>query len=107
MKKDLMTRFHIPADAILIDPHARHTTTNIRNAARLIYRYGMPFDKKALVTTDLSHSATIDVASFAERNTRELGYVPYKLAGRPTPFDVEIYPAIESLHMDPQDPLDP
>ena len=107
MKKDLMTRFHIPADAILIDPHARHTTTNIRNAARLIYRYGMPFDKKALVTTDLSHSATIDVPSFAERNTRELGYVPYKLAGRPTPFDVEIYPAVESLHMDPQDPLDP
>jgi hypothetical protein len=34
MKRDLMTRFSIPEDAILVDPHARHTTTNMRNAAR-------------------------------------------------------------------------
>jgi hypothetical protein len=52
MKRDLVARFGIPADAILIDPHARHTTTNIRNAARLIYRYGIPFDKRALISTD-------------------------------------------------------
>jgi uncharacterized SAM-binding protein YcdF (DUF218 family) len=52
MKHDLMTRFGIPADSIIVDPHARHTTTNMRNAARLMYRYGIPFDKTALVTTD-------------------------------------------------------
>ena len=26
MKHDLMTRFGIPANAIIVDPHARHTT---------------------------------------------------------------------------------
>jgi hypothetical protein len=46
-----MSRFGIPANAIIVDPHARHTTTKMRNAARLIYRYGMPFSAKALVTT--------------------------------------------------------
>ncbi len=46
MKRDLMTRFGIPASAIIVDPHARHTTTNMRNAARLMYRYGFPFEKR-------------------------------------------------------------
>jgi uncharacterized SAM-binding protein YcdF (DUF218 family) len=41
MKHDLIARLGIPAAAILVDPHARHTTTNMRNAARLLYRYGM------------------------------------------------------------------
>jgi hypothetical protein len=45
MKRDLMTRFGIPEDAIIVDPHARHTTTNMRNAARLMYRYGVPSTK--------------------------------------------------------------
>ncbi|HYA16921.1 MAG TPA: YdcF family protein, partial [Bryobacteraceae bacterium] len=60
MKKSLIADFGIPADAILIDPHARHTTTNIRNAVREIYRYGMPFGKKALITTDPAQSASIE-----------------------------------------------
>jgi hypothetical protein len=33
MKHDLMARFGIPADSIIVDAHARHTTTNMRNAA--------------------------------------------------------------------------
>ena len=107
MKKDLMSRFGIPAEAILIDPHARHTTTNIRNAARLIYRYGMPFDKKALVTSDPEHIDSIESPKFAERCIKELGYVPHKLIGRASPFDVEILPLVDSLQADPLDPLDP
>ncbi|MBZ5625060.1 MAG: YdcF family protein [Acidobacteriia bacterium] len=107
MKRDLITRFGIPAEAILIDPHARRTTTNLRNAARLMYRYGMPFDKKALVTTDLSQSQSIESAAFEKRCLDELGYVPYKLLGRTSPFDLEFLPTLDSLHADPQDPLDP
>lgn len=42
MKKALIAEYAIPAHAILIEPHARHTTTNLRNAARLLYRYGFP-----------------------------------------------------------------
>ena len=36
MKRDLMSRFSIPEEAIIVDPHARHTTTNMRNAARFL-----------------------------------------------------------------------
>ena len=39
MKKVLLAEYHVPEAAVLVDPHARHTTTNMRNAAREIYRY--------------------------------------------------------------------
>jgi DUF218 domain len=107
MKRDLVTRFGIPADAILIDPHARHTTTNMRNAARLMYRYSMPFDKKALVTTDPPQSQNIESAAFEKRCMDELGYVPQQILGRISPFDLEFRPMLDSLQADPQDPLDP
>ena len=107
MKHDLMARFGIPAGAILVDPHARHTTTNMRHAARLMYRYGMPFEKKALVTTDLSQSASIEDVRFAARCTNELGYVPFKLLGRTSPFDLEFLPLLDALQANPQEPLDP
>ncbi len=107
MKRDLMTRFGIPASAIIADPHARHTTTNMRNAARLMYRYGLPFDKKALVSTDASQSAYIENKSFDQRCLDELGYVPYRLLGRTSAFDLEFVPVLESLQADPLDPLDP
>jgi hypothetical protein len=107
MKHDLIARFGIPESAILVDPHARHTTTNLRNAARLIYRYGMPFDKPVLVTTDLSQSKYIEGAGFQSRCEEELGYPPFKLLRRISGFDLEILPLIESLQIDPQDPLDP
>ena len=47
MKKALIADFSIPQEAILVDPHARHTTTNMRNAARLLYRYAIPFESVA------------------------------------------------------------
>jgi hypothetical protein len=107
MKKSLMKDFGVREDAILIDPHARHTTTNIRNAAREIYRYGMPFQKKALITTDPGQSASIENPAFAKRNLNELGYEPLKALRRISPFDLEFLPVIDSLQMDPTDPLDP
>jgi hypothetical protein len=107
MKRDLMSRFGIPPEAILVDPHARHTTTNLRNAARLLYRYAFPFDKKALVTTDQQQSEYIENPNFEKRCLEELGYVPYRLERRTSAFDLEFVPRIESLHADPTDPLDP
>jgi hypothetical protein len=107
MKRDLMTRFGIPSEAIIVDPHARHTTTNMRNAARLIYRYAIPFDKDALVTTDPQQSEYIQNPMFERRCLNELGYVPYRLKRRTSPFDLEFIPRIESLQADPMDPLDP
>jgi hypothetical protein len=107
MKRDLMTRFGIPAEAILVDPHARHTTTNMRNAARIMYRYGIPFDRKALVTSDPGQSEYIENETFAKRCMEELGYMPYRLLGRSSAFDLEFLPMRDSLQSDPRDPLDP
>ena len=107
MKRDLIARFGIPGDAIIVDPHARHTTTNMRNAARLLYRYAIPFDRKALVSTDPDQSRYIEDPLFAKRCTEELGYVPFRLLGRTSPLDLEFLPVKESLQADPQDPLDP
>ncbi len=107
MKRDLMARHNIPEYAILIEPHARHTTTNFRNAARLIYRYGIPADKKALVTTDKYQSYYITDMNLDERCERELGYIPYELFERLNLYDVEWKPKLEALHQDAIDPLDP
>ncbi len=107
MKKALMKDFGVPESAILVDPHARHTTTNLRNAARILLRYGLPGDRPALVTTDVYQSRYIESPQFAERCKKELGYVPFESLGRVSLFDLEWRPRPESLHADPQDPLDP
>jgi hypothetical protein len=107
MKKALMNDFGIPADAIFIDPHARHTTTNLRNAARLIYRYGLPFGQRALITTDPGQSGYIESAVFTKRCADELGYQPHADLKRLNPFDLEFNPRIESLYADPVELLDP
>src|SRR5207244_1867209 len=103
MKKALIAE-GVPADAVLIDPQARHTTTNLRNAARLMFRYVVPFERKALITTDTSQSATIESEAFAKRNAAELGYQPVKVLGRVSPFDLEFLSLIDSLQIDPTDP---
>ena len=107
MKKALIAEYAIPAAAILIEPHARHTTTNLRNAARLLYRYGFPDAKPALITTDHGQSAYIEAPAFAQRCQSELGYLPYEGLKRTSPFDLEFRPRPQSLLVDPIDPLDP
>lgn len=107
MKKYLMNKYHIPEDAIIVDPHARHTTTNIRNANRLMIRYGIPTDKPSLfVTSKSQHDYSMNTL-FDKRNLRELGYLPYREKSSISNHDIVFYPTYESLHMDPLDPLDP
>ncbi|MDZ5647777.1 YdcF family protein [Nitrospirillum sp. BR 11828] len=107
MKKALVQDYGVPAAAILVEPHARHTTTNLRNADRLIYRYGMPMDRKALVVTDLGQSGYITEDRFATRNQEDLGYVPFTALERVSPFDVAYLPTLSALTLDAGDPLDP
>jgi hypothetical protein len=107
MKHELMEKYSIPEEAILVDPHARHTTTNLRNAARIMFRYGMPFQAKALITTDPGQSGSIESPAFNERCRKEIGYVPHTLLSRISPFDLEWTPKIDSLQADWQDLLDP
>jgi hypothetical protein len=107
MKKFLITRFGIPAAAIIIEPHARHTTTNLRNANRLMIRYGIPIDKPSIFVTTKSQSDYAAAPLFDQRNLRELGYLPYRDKQPISIHDISFYPVMESLHMDPFDPLDP
>ena len=104
MKRFLVSHHGIPADAILIDPIARHTTSNMRNAARLIFSTGAPREMKALVTGQVSY---IGSPGFAARNQRDYGYVPYVLHRR-LDFDTyEFTPVPASLHREATDPMDP
>jgi len=107
MKKYLMEKYNIPENAIIIDPHARHTTTNIRNANRLMIRYGIPINKPSLFVTSKSQHDYAMNDAFDRRNQHELGYVPYRGKKSISNQDIVYYPVFESLHMDPLDPLDP
>ena len=107
MKKYLMEKFNIPENAIIIDPHARHTTTNFRNANRLIIRYGIPVDKQSVFITAKMQASSVKSDLFDKRNMHDLGYLPYRDKTGISNHDITFYPTYESLHMDPLDPLDP
>lgn len=106
MKKFLMETLQIPESAIIMEPHARHTTTNLRNCARLMFRYGMPVDKAGMVCTVKSQSYYItDI--LPERCKKELGYYPYKNGKRLSETESEFYLNTASLQIDFDEPLDP
>ncbi|MCF0071221.1 YdcF family protein [Dyadobacter sp. CY261] len=107
MKKFLMETLHVPENAIIMDPHARHTTTNMRNGVRLLYRYGMPVEKPCLVSTMRSQSYYITNDAFVARCMKEINHVPYKLGKRLSETDFEFYPVLDALHIDADEPLDP
>ena len=90
-----------------VDPHARHTTTNMRNAAREIYRYGIPMSKPALVVSDSAQVSYIASQPFADRCLKELGYVPYQIVKRASDTSLVFLPRMDSLQQDPLEPLDP
>jgi len=107
MKKYVMEQFKIPEQSILIEPYARHTTTNFRNAARLAFRYGIPTDLKALVTSSEEHISVATKEGFRIRCSTELGYFPMEFITRISPVAAEFKPAVASLFFDANDPLDP
>jgi hypothetical protein len=107
MKKLLVNELNVPETAVLVDPHARHTTTNLRNAVREIYRYGAPMNKPALVISDTAQIDYIASQQFADRCLKEMGYLPYQFVGRPSATSLAFMPEKESLEQDPMDPLDP
>ena len=106
MKKYLMEKFKIPETSILVDPYARHTTTNFRNAARLAFRYHIPA-ALALVTSSDSHIESSIGEEFRTRCVKELGYFPVEFIKRISPVEAEFKPSIASLFFDANDPLDP
>lgn len=107
MRKALIERYGIPADAIVIEPYARHTTTNLRNASRLLAQLGAPVGMETLIVCNPLQSAYIGSAKFTERNAAELGYQPGKVVHRVSPTELVFRPSSASMRVDPRDPLDP
>ncbi|HEX2969363.1 MAG TPA: YdcF family protein [Bacteroidales bacterium] len=105
MKKYMVGKLGLPDNAIFIEPHARHTTTNLRNAGRIVFRFGIPADKKILITTDKFQNGLI--LNMEGRCMKELGCVPYKGLTKLSDESCEFYPDKNSLHANPLDPLDP
>lgn len=106
MKKYIVEQLHVPAGAVFIEPHARHTTINLRNTCRLIYHFGLPVNKPVLVVTDKSQSNYI-TGQMSKTAMRDLGYIPYKNLIKISEEETEFYPTWDSLQVDPLDPLDP
>ena len=106
MKKFLTDNLHIPENAVIVEPHARHTTTNMRNCARLIFRYGIPFTKPCLAVTSRAQSASI-FTTLPDRCQRELHEIPYRNGLRLSETETEFFPLIQALHINPSEPMDP
>lgn len=107
MKKYLMEKYKIPAKSILVEPHARHTTSNFRNAARLVFRYRIPATLTALVTSTDTHITYSVGEEFHTRCLDEFGYFPIESIKQIAPNAAEFKPSVVSLFFDANDPLDP
>ncbi len=105
MKKYMVQELMVPENAIVIESHARHTTTNLRNAARLVYRFKIPDNMKILTVTDPIQNAYIP--KMGKRFMEELGYIPYRDLKILSAEENEFYPIKDALQVNPLDPLDP
>lgn len=107
MKQYLMDVCGVPEEAIIAEPHARHTTTNIRNTARILLRQGIPMDKPGLITSGEEHINYVTGPGFLNTCRREMLTLPFTLGARLSAREVEFYPLPVAAQVAPQDPLDP
>jgi hypothetical protein len=106
MQKYLVNKLDIPASAVIQDPHARHTTTNMRNTVRIMFRYGMPWNKPGITCTTRGQSNMIEKTLIA-RCQKELNTIPYAVGKRLSETLVEFIPLYASLQINPLEPIDP
>lgn len=107
MRKYLVNELKIPATAVMIDPYARHTTTNLRNAIRVAWRGGVPVNKKMLCVSDAMHLFYVNSSVFTQRCLTELGYMPAAEIRQADLYFLSFMPDLRSLQADARDPLDP
>lgn len=91
--------------AIIVEPCARHSTTNLRNAGRFMLKYHL---RTALVVTSADQAFYFSnglVSSLEPRSRTQLGYVVGDLKGKTT-TTVEFAPSDDVLRRG-TDPLDP
>lgn len=106
MKDYLVQSLGVDESVVFIEPDARHTTTNLRNTSRMVYRFGLPAAKPILIVTDKSQTDYM-IKRMSATALRDLSYLPYKNLKRLSEQESEFFPVWESLQVDPLDPLDP
>ncbi|MDF9827554.1 hypothetical protein M2447_001652 [Ereboglobus sp. PH5-10] len=106
MKRVVVRDFGVPEECVIIDPHARHTTTNYRNTARLFIRLGAPLDKTIRVLTTDTHVNYIVSPRFQRNAKKELGYSPFTLVSQAGPLELigRLSPLSTQVGADPLDP---
>lgn len=106
MKRYLIEKCNIPDSVIFIEPHARHTTTNLRNVSRMIYSFGLPDGLPVLIVTDKSQSNYIN-NGMRKIALRDLGYLPYSHLQSLSDEETIFFPVRTAMQPNPFDPLDP
>lgn len=107
MKKELMQVYGISEHAIIVEPYARHTTTNLRNATRLMLDYGFDIRQKSMIVSYELHINSIKDKKFDERFIRELGYLPGEISVQKNGALLDFYPSELMRQINPLEPLDP
>lgn len=106
MKKYLVDVLHVPDAAVIIEPYARHTTTNIRNTNRIIFRFKIPGSYPVLIVTDAAQNSYIN-GVLRDRLIKELGYVPCSSMKQLSAIETEYFPLENSTQVNSMEPLDP
>lgn len=107
MKKYMIAELGVPAEAIILEPHARHTTTNIRNANRILYRNGFPVTMPVLGVSSPGHISYMANGGLDRTCLRDLGYLPYRHLRQLTAETIVYEPSPLSLQLNAEEPLDP
>lgn len=107
MKRYLVDVCRVPESVVIMEPHARHTTTNLRNAGRIMIRQGFPLDKPALVTGSKSHIDYVVGEGFSKRFNKELGFLPVNITKRKNVLLAEFTVNESCLQLDDDEPMDP
>jgi hypothetical protein len=114
MKKELLS-MGMPEDRILVEARARHSTTNLRNAARHMVQHGMRIGLITTVGGGVGGSDVFDqdfylsnptMSTFHARCERELGYKVGELRGIETAH-IEFIPSPSCRKIGYRDVLDP
>jgi hypothetical protein len=94
MKRHLIAKLSVPEEQVVLEPFARHSTTNLRNAGRFLRAHGI---RAAVVVTTPFQSfyfGAAQVSGFDRRCLDELGYSLGELI-RLTPTRTRFVPAPE------------
>ncbi|MET0299222.1 MAG: YdcF family protein [Flavitalea sp.] len=105
MRKYLVEKLGVPASAVIAEPYARHTTTNVRNGLRIVYAFGMPANKPVMLVSDVFQSSY--VMMMKGRFMDEIGFLPYKSLQQDNDRKPYFIPDSAALRRNPYDPLDP